>query len=62
MRDMKILLKMISQREIDERRAGGGKLHAGGQPALYQCQIAGREMAIEIGDKSPYLDARGCRQ
>jgi hypothetical protein len=32
------------------------------KPALHQSKIAGREMAIEIGDESPYLDARRCCQ
>ena len=59
MSDMKGLLKMISQRKIDERRAGGGEFHAGGEPALHQRKIAGREMAIQIGDESPHLDALG---
>ena len=59
---MKGLLEMVSQRKIDERRAGGSKFHAGGQPALHQRKIAGREMAIEIGDESPHLDAHRCSQ
>ena len=57
--DMKILLKMILQWKIDERRAGRRKFHAGGEPALNQRKIAGREVAVEIGDESPHLNAVG---
>ena len=47
MGDMKILLKMILQRKIYERRAGSRKFHAGSEAALHQRNITGREMAIE---------------
>ena len=60
--DMEVLLEMVSQREIDERRAGGGKLHAGGEPALDQRQITGCKMPVKIGDKGPHLNALRCIQ
>src|SRR6266478_4417045 len=56
MGNMKILLEMVLEREVEERRSGGGQLHAGGEAALHQRQIARREMAIEIRHEGIYLD------
>ena len=38
--DVEVLLEMIPQREIKERRSGRSELHAGGQTTLHEGQVA----------------------
>ena len=35
------------------------ELHAGREPALHQGEIAGREMAVEVGHEGTHLDPGG---
>src|SRR5215470_20323854 len=57
MGDVKILLEVIAEREIDEGGAGRRQLHAGGQTALNQREVACGEMTVEIGHEGCDLDA-----
>jgi len=53
---------MILEREVEERRSGSRQLHAGGEAALRQRQIARGEMAIEVRHEGIYLDTPGRMQ
>ena len=55
--DMEVLLEVVTQRNVKERPPGCGQFHAGGQPALHHCQIAGGEMSIQLRDKPAHLEA-----
>ena len=56
--DMEVLLEMVLEREVEEGRAGRRQLHAGGESALHQRQIASRQMPVQIRHEGPHLDAR----
>src|SRR5204863_6396012 len=45
--DVEVLLEVMLQGEIDERRAVRGQLHRRRQAALHHRQIAGRQMLVE---------------
>ena len=47
-RDMEVLLEVVLEREVEERRSGRRELHAGREAALHEGQIAGGEMAVEV--------------
>jgi len=57
--DMEVLLEMVLEREVQERCPGRGQLHAGGQTALDERKVAGRQMPIQIGNERPHLLAVG---
>jgi hypothetical protein len=42
--------------------AEGGELHPGGEPALYEREIARGEMAVEVVDVGQHLEAFGFGQ
>ena len=48
--DVEVLLEVVAQRDVDERAAVGGELHARRQAALHDRQVARREVAVELGD------------
>jgi hypothetical protein len=56
------LLEVLPERQVDEGPAGGGEFHAGRQAALDHGQVAGRQVPVEMGHVSAYLDALGSRQ
>src|SRR6202044_97399 len=53
--DVVLLLEMAGQREVEERLAGGDQLHGGGQPALHDRHVGGRQVAVQIGHVAAYL-------
>ena len=55
---VEVLLEMVPEREIEERRSRRRQLHAGGEAALHERQIAGGEMPVEVGHEGAHLDAR----
>ena len=46
--DVEVLLEVVAQRDVDERAAVGGQLHAGGQPALDQRDVAGGQVLVQV--------------
>src|SRR5882757_855717 len=58
-RDVKILLEMVLERKVEERRSGRGELHAGGEAALHHSEVARRQMAVEVRHESTHLDTAG---
>jgi hypothetical protein len=51
MGNVEILLEVVPQGEVKKRCASRGQFHAGCQTALNKCQIASRQMPIEIRDE-----------
>ena len=60
--DVEVLLEVVAQGDVEERAAVGGELHAGRQPALHDGDIAGREMAVQVGDEAPIGDTSAARE
>ena len=58
--DDQALLEVVGQREVEERSLVGGELHARGQAALDDGEVAGGEVAVEVGHVGPDLEAVGC--
>jgi UDP:flavonoid glycosyltransferase YjiC (YdhE family) len=52
-----VLLEVVGQREVQERPARGDQLHGRGQAALDDGQVARREVAVEVVDVRPDLQA-----
>ena len=47
---MKVLLEVVTEREVDKRPAVGGEFHRGGQPALDDREVAGGQMLVQVVD------------
>ena len=60
--DVEVLLEMVSEREVEEGASVGGELHRRGQPALDDGEVAGGEVAIELGNVRPDLEPVVVRQ
>ena len=45
---MEVLLEVVFEREVDERRARGDELHRGAQPALDDRQVASGQVAVQL--------------
>src|SRR3954451_23387050 len=56
--DVDVLLEVAREREREERAAGGRQLHARGEPALDDGDVAGGEVAREAVDVAVELEAR----
>lgn len=57
--DVELLLEVVLKREVHEWALGCGELHAGGEAALDDGEVAGCEMAVELGDVGAHLDTVG---
>jgi hypothetical protein len=44
--DVKVLLEVMPEREVQEGPPAGGQFHRGCQAALDHCEIAGGQMAV----------------
>src|SRR5690242_21654906 len=61
MHHMKVLFEMVPERKIQKWRPGSSELHAGRQASLYEGNITGGEVAIEVRNEGAHLDARQLR-
>ena len=48
---------MVGQGEVEEGSPVGGELHGGGQAALDDGQVAGGQVAVQVGDEGPQLES-----
>ena len=62
MPDVKVLLEVVFEREVDERSPVGGQLHRGRQAALDDRKVARREVAVEVVHVWPDVGSLGRRQ
>jgi hypothetical protein len=62
MTDVKVLLEVVFEREVDERSPVGGQLHRGRQAALDDRKVARREVAVEVVHVWADLEPLGRRQ
>jgi hypothetical protein len=51
-----VLLEVVGQGEVEEGSSVGGQLHGGGQAALDDGQVAGGQVAVQVGDEGPQLE------
>jgi hypothetical protein len=54
---MEVLLEVVLEREVDERPLVGRQLHRGGESALHDRKVAGRQVLVEIANIGPDLEA-----
>ena len=57
MPDVEVLLEVMLEGHVDERRSGGGEFHARAQAALDHGDVAGRQVLVEIGQEATHADA-----
>jgi hypothetical protein len=62
MGDVVVLLEVPAQREVEERAAGCGQLHRGGEPAVADSEVAGRQMPVQLVHVAARLGALAARQ
>lgn len=55
--DVEGLLEVVPQRKVEERPAGGGQLHAGGQSALDDGEVAAGQMSVQLVHVGVHLQA-----
>ena len=51
------VLEVVAEGHVDEGPSVGGQLHACGQAALHHGDVAGRQVAVEVGDVAVGRDA-----
>ena len=62
MADVEVLLEVVAQREVEERPPARRELHRRRQAPLDDGEIAGREVAVEVGHVGADLEPVGARQ
>src|SRR5678815_2459722 len=59
---VEVLLEMIAQREVEERRLEGRQLHRGGEATLHDGEMGGGVMAEQMRHVRAHVDARPARK
>src|SRR5258705_6046721 len=49
--DVEVLFEVMPQRNVDERTAGGGQLHARGESTLDDREVTRREVPVQVRDE-----------